>query len=277
MADRNGLDRRELAHGLRAALAVRLAPFIALSLIVLQLGLASAAQAEPMPSGVPGTWQLKLNEEFTSSGLNTALWTPSLGTTGIGYMNGQCVAPQRVSQPGDGYLHLTLAAEAACLGQNITGSLVESDPSNGVPGHTGFQYTEGYVEWRAFSPAAQNGELADWPALWSRGPSGGNLEIDTFEGIHGKAEFHFHWNPEFFQEGGLTPHQGYAGGWHTYGVDWEHGVLTFYYDGVMVGQLANSRILAHTEPQYLLMDLVAPGSYGGPLAYGEMKVDYVRV
>ncbi|HTD57446.1 MAG TPA: hypothetical protein VK672_01000, partial [Solirubrobacteraceae bacterium] len=161
-----------------------------------------------MPVGVPGTWTPILNEEFTAAGLNTALWTPSFHSTGIGYMSGQCVAPQRVKQPGDGYLHLQLAAEEACPGQNITGALVESDPSNGVAGHTGFQYTEGYVEWRAFSPAAQNGELADWPGLWSMAPSG-HLEIDTFEGLHGKANFHFWWHPEAFQEGGPTLHQGY--------------------------------------------------------------------
>ena len=252
---------------------IRMVSLLALICLLGAVTRAGAASADPVPVGVPGSWSLRLNEEFTASGLNTSLWT-SGQIDGGPEMSGECIAPQRVTQPGDGYLHLSLAAETSCLGQNITGGLVQSDPANG---HTGFTYTEGYAEWRAFSPAAQNGELADWPGLWSRGISGGALEIDTLEGIHGKAEFHFHWNPEKFQEGGPPPHQGYAGGWHTYGVDWEHGVLTFYYDGTMVGQLANPRIGQHTEPQYLIMDLVAPGAYGGPLAYGEMKVDYVRV
>lgn len=48
-----------------------------LAIVVLGAVGAAPAQAEPMPNGVPGTWQLRLNEEFTGAGLNTALWTPS--------------------------------------------------------------------------------------------------------------------------------------------------------------------------------------------------------
>jgi hypothetical protein len=55
-----------------------------------------------MPNGVPGSWALVLNEEFTANGLNTALWTPEWPA---GAMSGECTSPSLVSQPGNGYLY----------------------------------------------------------------------------------------------------------------------------------------------------------------------------
>jgi beta-glucanase (GH16 family) len=63
-------------------------------------------------------------------------------------------------------------------------------------------------------------------------------------------------------------------GWHTYGADWEPGVVNYYYDGVLVGSTKSG---VTSSPMYLILDY-AVGRWGGPVkAPATMKVDYVRV
>jgi hypothetical protein len=256
-----------------------LAILLALVAVAIAVG-AGAAQAEPMPIGVPGTWALALNEEFTASGPNPALWTPEWG----GPMSGECTSPSLASQPGNGYLYLQVRAqESTCGGTKHadTGALVESNPDDGVPGHAGFQYSYGYVEWRVYVVGSggepecpRGGCIPDWPALWSL-PQNSETEFDTFEGLKGQACYHFwhHFEPAY-QEGGCAT-ASYAG-WHTYGVDWEPGNLKYYYDGTKVWEYSSGYI--NSALQYLIMDDVAPGSYGGKLVVpDEILVDYVRV
>ncbi|HEX4114928.1 MAG TPA: family 16 glycosylhydrolase [Solirubrobacteraceae bacterium] len=245
--------------------------------------LAKTAQAEPLPNGVPGNWALILNEEFSANGLNTALWTPEWWQ---GAMNGQCTSPSLVSQPGNGYLYLQVRAqESTCGGAKHadTGALVESDPADGKPGHSGFLYSYGYVEWHVYivgwggeaNGCPKGGCIPDWPALWSF-PENEENEIDTMEGLRGKAchTWHHHVTP-IEETQGCQSGTSYAG-WHTYGVDWEPGVLKFYYDGAQVGEVKNGYINA--AAQYLIMNDVPPGTYGGELvAPDEIAVDYVRV
>lgn len=263
----------------------RFASLLAALLALVAVGTAVGAvpvQAEPMPVGVPGTWELRLNEEFTSAGLNTALWTPEWPG---GDMNGQCTSPSLVSQPGNGYLYLQVRAqESTCGGTKHpdTGSTVESNPADGKPGHSGFLYSYGYVEWHVYivgwggeaQGCPRGGCIPDWPGLWSF-PESEENEIDTLEGLHGKAchTWHHHVSPIEETQGCQS---GSYAGWHTYGVDWEPGVLTFYYDGAKVGEVKTGYI--NSTPQYLIMTEVPPGSYGGELVVpDEIAVDYVRV
>ncbi len=242
----------------------------------------NTARAEPLPNGVPGSWVLLFNEEFSANGLNTALWTPEWPS---GPMSGQCTSPSLVSQPGNGYLYLQVRAqESTCGGANHadTGALVESNPADGKPGHSGFLYSYGYVEWHAYivgwggeaQGCPKGGCIPDWPALWSF-PENEENEIDTMEGLHGTAchTWHHHISPVEETQGCQS---GSYAGWHTYGVDWEPGVLTFYYDGAKVGEVNTGYI--NSTPQYLIMNDVPPGSYGGKLVVpDEIVVDYVRV
>src|SRR5215469_11035786 len=246
---------------------------------ILCLGLgAEAAQAEPMPAGVPGTWKLKFDEEFNSTGVETSVWTKGWQNEGIsGPMSKQCINSLLTSQPGDGYLHLAVNLEHhECGGYSneYTGALVESNPADGVAGHGGFTYSYGYVEWRAYVAGPEGGALPDWPGLWSL-PENHETEIDTMEGLGGEANFHFHhfFSPE--EHVGNPVPGGYAGRWHTYGVDWEPNVVTFYYDGNVVGQINSAYI--NSTPQYLVMDMVPPEVKRGSGSVDEMKVDYVRV
>ena len=236
------------------------------------------AQAEPPP----GNWALTFNEEFSANGLNTALWTPEWPS---GPMSGECTSPGLVSQPGNGYLYLQVRAQKSTCGgveHADTGSLVESNPADGKPGHSGFLYSYGYVEWHVYivgwggeaQGCPKGGCIPDWPALWSF-PENEETEIDTMEGLKGQACYHFwrHLEPAY-QVGGCAA--GSYAGWHTYGVDWEPGSLKYYYDGTKVWEYNSGDI--KSTPQYLIMDEVPPGSYGGELVVpDEIVVDYVRV
>jgi hypothetical protein len=83
------------------------ASLIAAMTVVLSADL-SIAHAEAQPTGLSGDWSLALNEEFSSNGLNTTLWTPGWQHGGIsGPMAGMCASSSLVSQPGNGYLYLS--------------------------------------------------------------------------------------------------------------------------------------------------------------------------
>lgn len=235
-----------------------------------QITKAKADTTNPQPVGQTAGWNTIFSDEFNLATLDGTKWTPGWFGTGItGPVNSAetaCYDSAQVGQPGDGNLHLHLIAQQnICSGSTrpYTGSLVSS---NGK-----FQYTYGYVEFRAFLPAASAGVMANWPAVWSDGqswPTDG--ENDTMEGLSGKACYHFPTAPG--NPGGCAA--GDFTGWHTFGSDWEPGSVTYYYDGVQVGQITTG---ITSSPQYLILDN-SQGTYGGPTAVpSDMLVDYVRV
>jgi Fungal fucose-specific lectin/Glycosyl hydrolases family 16 len=282
--ERNGWQgNREATLSRSRHLAARLAVSLTGMIIALACIGAAVSQAEPMPNGVPGTWALRLNEEFTSAGLNATLWTPGWQHGGIsGPMSGQCLSSGNVEQPGNGYLYLwTKKASNTCDGTNVeyTGGLVESNPGDGVEGHAGFQYSYGYVEWSTFVTGTEQNCtskcLPDWPALWSFPGNNEENEIDIMEGLHGSV-CHTWWHHIAPIEEIQGCQSGNYAGWHTYGVDWEPGVLKFYYDGAKVGEVSSGYI--NSTPQYLIANMVPPGAHGGALvAPAALTIDYVRV
>ena len=136
-----------------------------------------------------------------------------------------------------------------------------------------FTFTYGDVEWKAYLPESANGEIADWPALWADGtgtwPSTG--EMDVLEGLGGIAEAHFistSGNP------GILAGTTYWG-WHTFGVAWQQGSATYYYDGKAIGTITQGITGA---PMYLIMDNTI--SAMSPLASSYprvMRIAWVRV
>ncbi len=222
-------------------------------------------------------------KNFSANGINTALWTPEWPS---GAMSGECTSPSLASQPGNGYLSLELQAkESTCGGTKHpdTGSLIESNPADGKSGHSGFAYTYGYVEWRAYlvgvSPKGlgcpTGGCLPDWPALWSLSSTNAN-EIDTMEGLETLGQACYHIHPPPGKEGPGRCLSGSYNGWHTYASEWEPGVVKYFYDGVQVGELSSEQL--NGTPQYLIADMVPPGCCGQPLVVpDELKLDYVKV
>jgi hypothetical protein len=253
----------------------------------LALTVVGVSVAKAGPTGVPGSWNLVFDEEFNSAGLNTKVWTPGWQHGGVsGPMNGTCVSSANAIQNGNGYLRLELTkATGECTGEGshastALGGLVESSPADGVPGHTGFSYLYGDVEWRVSIPGIgapgcpKGGCLPDFPALWSL-PVSHVSEIDTMEGLNKLGQACFHLPPPFGEGAPGACVAGSYAGFHTYDADWEpNGTVTFYYDGTKVGQISSTH---NTEPQYLVMDLVNSID-GQPVQVPDtMSVDYVRV
>jgi hypothetical protein len=221
------------------------------------------------------------DDEFTQdTSLNRTWWTPGWFGTGTTGLNGTCLSSSNV-QLGTGTpnfgpdLNLWMEPFASRCGgkgrSKYTGALISSNPQDGVAGHTGFQQTYGYFEADIYLPPAPGGTIANWPAWWMDGqswPQDG--EIDVVEGLGGHACFHFH----FSVNGAPGGCVGSYSGWHTFGVDWEPGSITWYYDGVQVGQVTSN---VTSSPMYMILD-DGQGSYGGSTVLPvDMQVSYVRV
>jgi beta-glucanase (GH16 family) len=248
---------------------------------------APSAATTPVPVGVAGSWRLIFNDQFSGSSLDPSWSTGWFGsgiTAGVGGASEpECYDPSHVIE-GNNELDLTFTQETeTCDGGShpYTAGILTT---NGK-----FSFTYGYVEFRAWLPAASNGGVANWPDLWTAGqnwPTDG--EIDIAEGLGGTLCAHYHGptnGGEGFGAGGGTgcPGGTYTGAWHTYGADWEPGIITYYYDGKSIGCVAANGSLCNgpnvtisTAPMYLLMSFGS--SYSYPItAPATLRVAYVRV
>jgi hypothetical protein len=123
-------------------------------------------------------------------------------------------------------------------------------------------------------PCSSSGRVENWPAFWlvttGAWPAGG--EIDVMEGLHGSAAWHYHYLNAFGQDSSVgSAVTGFSGcGTHTYRVNWTSSAITFYYDGIRVGQVTSSQIGVPiaTGPMYVVNDYAASTTYGGPTTGG---------
>ncbi len=234
------------------------------------------SSTDPLPVGQTGNWRLVFRDEFNNNALDTSKWSAAWDNiTGIyGPVNGAetaCYDSSNVIFPGDGSLHLQLESKQAfCKGASrpYSGALIHSN--------TKYQFTYGYYEVRAFLPAASNGTIANWPAVWSDGqnwPVDG--ENDTMEGLSGKACYHFHYAIDSNTAGDIGAcANGTFTGWHVFASDWEPGSITYYYDGIQVGQITTG---ITSSPHYMILDYTQ-GSWGGLTSVpAEMQIDYARI
>ena len=176
-----------------------------------------------------------------------------------------CYDPNQVAVSG-GTLHLTLVQKTeTCAGKT------EPYASGLISTQNKFNFTYGALEARVYTPAV-GGQIANWPAFWADGqnwPTDG--ELDVMEGLGGEACFHFH--SASGGPGGCAP--GTFTGWHTYGAVWAPGSVTYYYDGVKVGQITSG---ITGQPMYIILNQAVSSVHGGPLLTpADMQVDYVRV
>jgi hypothetical protein len=222
------------------------------------------------PIGDPGSWHPIFDDEFNATTLDTSKW--STGWFGSGITPGvnsseiDCYDPNQVVETS-GELDLNLIAKPeTCNGttQPYASGIVTT---NGK-----FSYTYGFYEARVWLPGTGT-TIADWPAVWADGqswPTDG--ELDTFEGLGGTACYHFH-NTGGGPGGCAATANTYAGGWHTFGADWEPGSVTYYYDGQNVGNITTG---ITADPMYLILNLAtsATSPMQGPAT---MHIDYVRV
>jgi beta-glucanase (GH16 family) len=239
------------------------------------------AAAATAPLGDPGSWHAIFDDEFDSTSLDSSNWSTGWFGSGITgpinpYDELSCYDPAEVSE-GGGELDLGIAAKAETCSSG-TGLLSQPYATGLVTTDGHFSYTYGFLEARVWLPATSSGSIADWPAVWAEGqdwPQDG--EDDVVEGLAGQACWHFHYGTSQIDVNGPggCASGSYAGGWHTFGSDWEPGSVTYYYDGQRVGQITTGITSA---PMYLILGLAVDDTYGGPILTPDaMRVDYVRV
>jgi hypothetical protein len=203
-----------------------------------------AGQVLEVPTNV------EFNDGFVGH-LDTSIWTP----TWFGNkqkQNATTLLASNVSVTDSG---LTLA-----LAAGGTGALVSSNPGDGIVGHTGFQIAPTatkpvYFECQATFPAAANGQVANWPAIWFDGqvwPEDG--EIDFGEGLSGDLAYHIHYGTGQSQGSGSK----LTAGEHIIGGLWTVTGVTFVYDGVIQG--TDTAVM--TAPQYTILENSLPITAG---------------
>jgi beta-glucanase (GH16 family) len=257
-------------------LKVLLAIIAAASVVALRAAIASPHDTTYMPTWSNASqYKLIFADEFSGNTLNTKYWTPGwfgVGDTAPVQSDDLAADSSENVSVSDGSLNLELKKQPIRVDGKtypFTGALVSS---NGK-----FSFAYGAIEFRAYVPVSVAGTVANWPALWTDGrnwPVDG--EDDIFEGIDGWASYHFHSGAPGSSG---SPNNGSAVstkffGWHTFGADWQPGIVRYYYDGKLVGTITKGVTGA---PQYIVMaNSLGPGS---PLAAGDtdFRVAWVRV
>jgi len=244
-------------------------------------------------------WQLVFSDEFDGSSLNTYNWSR------IPYVNYN-VSDWRKYQSTDDSL-VEVGNGSMTLWGKYGDYTSQSDKAGdndtyacgGVYTLDTFTFQHGYVEVRAMYGCAQG----VWPAIWLMPKQGANWpakgEIDMMEHLNWEGSFHqtLHYNNSSgthvgpsYQPGWTDPEAKLS--WHTYGMEWSEGKISFYLDGSLTKTFTNDSSnwpfdLAGNE-FYLIIDQQIGGTWvegsgSGGIAQSALKegvpfdIDYVHV
>jgi beta-glucanase (GH16 family) len=189
----------------------------------------------------------------------------------------ECYGPgQDVEANGELDLNMIASPQTDCpTNGGSTAPVNEPYLSGMINTRDKFSYTYGFLEARVWLPGAPWAGV-DWPAVWEVGnPAPADGEIDLVEGLGGEACFHYH-DPSGDPFGGCLG--GWDGGWATFGVDWEPGNVSWYYNGNFVGNVTSAQANITGDPMYLIANLAVDNSQGGPAsAPASLRIDYIRV
>jgi hypothetical protein len=254
-----------------------------------------AVQRLPDSPYVPPGYVLTFNDEFAS--LNTISSGPGPHVDGVLWYNGNVqgdIQPSVAGQSGQMYptrgpggvpinpfsldpaggldLSLTLSGNMWNSGQP------DSMANNGI----GFAQQYGYFEMSAQLPASPG----TWPGFWMRPlhPGTNNGEIDIMEAYTQFqttycATLHDWNNPKNSITLGcqhVLPFN-LTAGYHVYSMLWTPTMVSFYCDGIMIGQ--NPPLLpAMGGPYYLIFDLGIGGGFdtSATASPSVMKIKYIR-
>jgi beta-glucanase (GH16 family) len=208
----------------------------------------------PLP---PPGMQLAFNASFSGTTLDTQVWSTcywySTGNSGCAhfgsYPENEWYLPSQ-DVVSNGVLNLVTSPTPTAgfneLGQPevfpCRSGMITTDPS--------FAFTYGYVQVVARMPKGQN----TWPALWMlpADHSDDLPEIDLME-IIGTAtnrpamSFHPVVGPQYRIAESTAD---LSSGWHTFGLDWEQGSITWYIDGTSVFSVTAKSV--PSQPMYFL-------------------------
>lgn len=265
--------------------------------------MASQTFSPNIPSGTQ-VW----SDEFTNSTSanaepNPDVWTYDTGDSGWGNSEledycawNSAISPCDTANPNayvgtDGYLHIV--AEQPSSGV-YTSARVKSE---GL-----FSFMYGRFEVRAQVPEAQG----FWPAIWLMGnnittenwPACGEMDVLERVNAAGSPD----WNEGSIHGTGFTgsnlgtqynfPSGETAAGWHTYGMIWSKGSVSYYIDDptqpyatytpTSIAGFSGAVWPFDSGPSFIIMNLAVGGSWPGSPNSGtpfpsQMLVDYVRI
>ncbi len=202
------------------------------------------------------------NPYVTSNAAHGSPWNTVGGNdSGLGAENNaDYLSPSQISVNNG----LTLTASRQSINGLSHGTATTfPETSGGVSSYGKFEFTGGYLQ---ISMKAPSGDGA-WPSLWllpgqGAGNSGDNFEIDMEEGGFTGAgnpndamAYHLHTPSGTF--GGTAPTgTDLTSGYNTYGIDWEPGKsITWYLNGVEIGQVTSAQTTIPTEPMELILSM----------------------
>lgn len=227
--------------------------------------LISACQPTPTQSTI-------FQDEFNGNTLDREKWTTQHGWG-------------RTNKP-----ELQYYADDALIVHNGTLKIkAESKPTENMDYSSGminsmnsFTFTYGYVEARIKIPAGQG----LWSALWLLDAGGSADEIDIAEFLGHTPKMTYmtlHYADQDGHPKGTNDGQyeglDFSNDFHTIGVHWQAGSITWYADGVERYQVTEN---IPAKPMYLIANLAVGGEWPGtpdetthfPATY---EIDYIRV
>jgi beta-glucanase (GH16 family) len=251
------------------------------------------------PAAAPQVARLLFQDSFNGTTLNMRKWFWCYPTgssmdctnnqTGIRYREREQYRPTQliVSQ---GLLHLVAIRQSVKPHFSWTSGMVTTGGpfTTGTP-HPSFAFRYGYAEIRAQLPAGHG----FWPAFWLLPANGAwPPEIDVMEeqgALPHRVYMTVHFSTTSKKDdsiGGMFDGPNLTHGFHSYGIDWEPGTLTWYLDGVNRFQVTAAQIEARggkfpRTPMFLLSNLAIGGWVSPPNkrtpSPASMTIKYVRV
>ncbi|HTD44820.1 MAG TPA: family 16 glycosylhydrolase [Bryobacteraceae bacterium] len=270
-------------------------------------GNSSTVASQSFSANIPSNTLVWSDEFANTTGApaqpDPTIWTYDTGNSGFGNNEletycawGSSTSPCSTANPSeyvgtDGYLHI-----------------VAQQPSSGVytsarmktQGLFSFQY--GRLEFRAQVPEAQG----FWPANWLLGNNIATVnwpacgEMDVLERVNAAATPD--WNQGSIHGTGFTGGTGLgtqylfpsgqtAAQWHTYGMAWTQGKVTYYVDEIPYATFTTASISGFPgavwpfdagQANFIILNLAIGGDYPGPPDNttpwpSEMLIDYVRI
>jgi beta-glucanase (GH16 family) len=257
----------------------RLTPILALAAILglvpaFGSGPSQARAAVPLPQGgPPGPWSLIFHDEFPGTGIDLSTWQPNwFGSTDteitppLNASHSDACTDPAMSRVADGALRLRVVRRF-CQGHRYHGAVLSSNPAGGG----NFQFTYGYIEFRAKLPA----EDGMWTALWTNGqnwPTDGEIDVMESGLPLASKQGWYHHGPNG-HTGGTVTIPGASTSFHTYAAYWEPGRLRWYFDGDRVGITTDD---VGNVPHYIVLN-VSNWKARNPVGPATTSVDYVRV
>ncbi len=205
---------------------------------------------------------LRFDGTFNGTGLDMAIWQTCypFGCTNFGNPQEKEWYAASQDQVSGSALHL-VETQTPTLGTTESGAPETYSYRSGmVTTYSSFNFTYGYLQVVARIP----GGTGTWPALWLLPVNRAwPPEIDMMEnwGSSNAIQSTVYWgtpgdpqqaHQEFTSNNNLTT------GWHTYGLRWEPGSLTWYLDGQVVDTFSGNKV--PSQAMYFLANLAIDGS-----------------